>query len=870
MRKYTPPKWALKFLQLFYKERYLEQIEGDLYELFQRDGASRKAKYQFGWNTIRFFRLRYLKGLDDFEQLTTLAMIKNYIKVAIRTLLRQKSYTAINISGLAVAIASALLISMYIFHERSYDNFYPEVDRMYRVANGDNGRWTPVLLAQTIGEEIPQVHAATKVNGLAESFLEVDDQGILQDGGLWVDEEFLQVFNIELLQGSIEYALSEPDHVILTETLAYKFFPDADAMDRVITIDGDQFKVVGIVSDPPKNTHIPYQYIVANPVDPDGTYYWSGNNTFTYLKLKEKANSVDVSILLADLYATKVGPDYIEYTGHESFEALVAEYPNRNFAFTLLPVLDIHLKKPNFSLGSQGDEESIIIFSLIALFILIIACINYINLSTARSSVRSKEVGIRKSLGSQKKNIILQFLTESTLITIISVLFACLLASISISLFNELTQRSFEIGQLFTPNTILVLIILLLLVGPLAGAYPAYVMSRFNPIQALKGGIDKAGKTTFRNILVAFQFATSVFLIAVTIVIYFQIEFLKSQDIGIDIENTLVVSNGIELDSKYDIFKSQLESKPYITHVSKSSNVPFYGFPDYGYSVPNESGKTFSPNNAFMAPGAEKIFNMELVDGRFFKEDFIPDTAAVIVNQALAKQLGWEDPIGRKLERDDKIYTVIGLVKDFNYVSLKREVDALIIRHGSSGYEIGIYHQAYLLINFSNNNLRKVLDDIENEWNKVAEGYPFEARFLDDTFQMQFEGERRFGLIFTTFSGIAIFIALLGLFALTTFVLQKRFKEIAVRKVMGASVSSLINMIIKDFTRLVLAGSIVGIGAAFYWLNDWLQGYSTRIELSWYLLVLPILIILILTWLVVSTKSYKAAVANPSHALKDE
>lgn len=869
MKKYSPPNWALNFLRFFYKERYLEQIEGDLFELFQRDGATRKAKRQFGWNTIRFFRLRYLKGIDDYEQLTTLAMIKNYLKVAIRTLIKQKSYTIINITGLAVAIASALLISMYILHEKSYDKFYPEVDRMYRVANGDYGRWTPTLLAQTIQAEIPQVESATKVNGLSESFLEVGNQGILQDGGLWVDENFLQVFAIELLEGNREYALAEPDHAILTQSLASKYFPDVPAMNQVIEIDGNPFKVVGIVPDPPKNTHIPYKYIVANPVDPERKYYWSGNNTFTYVKLKPTARRGDVSVLLAKLYEEKVGPDYIEYTGHESFEALVKEYPNRNFAFTLIPMIDIHLKKSNFSLGTRGDEDSILIFSLIAVFILIIACINYINLSTARSAVRSKEVGIRKSLGSQKRNIILQFITESMLITFISVLLSALLATLSINLFNQLTQRTFEAGDLYTPYNLLVLLVLLILVGPLAGSYPAYVMSRFNPIEALKGGITKNGKSLLRNILVAFQFATSVFLIAVTLVIYIQVEYLKSQDIGIDIKNTLVISNGIQLEDKFEVFKGQLEQMPSIELVSTASNVPFHGYPDYGYSVPNQS-QTFSPYNTFMAPGSEKIFDLELLDGRFFKKDFIPDTAAIIVNEALVKELGWEDPIGKKLERDDRFYTIIGLVKDFNFTSLKRDVGALIIRYGWEAYEIGVYHQSYIMVQFYNDNLRKIYEDVETQWAQVSGGYPFEARFLDDTFQLQFEAEKRFGMTFTTFSGMAIFIALLGLFALTTFVLQKRYKEIAVRKVMGASVSSLIRMIIKDFTMLVLAGSVLGIAASFYWLQDWLQGYATRIELSWYLLAIPILVILGLTWIVVSAKSYKAAIANPSKALKEE
>ncbi len=866
MKKKSPPNWMLNLLRFCCKDRYIEQIEGDLLELFERDRSSRK----FIWNGFRFFRLRYLKGIDDYKQLTTLAMIKNYIKVALRALMRQKSYAIINISGLAVALASAMLISMYILHEKSFDIFFPNAERMYRVVNGDNGKWTPTLLAQTIEAEIPQVEAATKLNGLSESFFEVGNKGILQEGGLWVDESFLTVFDIELLQGSKKYALSEPDHIVLTQKMKEKYFPEQSAMDQTISIDGDQFKVVGIVNDPPKNTHIPYKYIVANPVDPEQKYYWSGNNTFTYLKLKENARPQDVSILLANLYEEKVGPDYIQYTGHETFEALVKEYPNRNFAFTMFPVLDIHLKKPHFSMGSRGDEDSILIFSLIAIFILVIACINYINLSTARSSVRSKEVGIRKSLGSRKKNIILQFLTESILITFISVFFACILAFISLDLFNSLTQREFVGSDLFTPSNILILGVLLIIVGPLAGGYPAYVMSRFNPIQALKGGVSQNGKSILRNILVAFQFATSVFLIAITLVIYLQVDFMKSQDLGIDIKNTLVVSNGTWLENKYGVLRSELQKKPYVGEVSKASNVPFYGFPDYGYSVPNQSGQAFSPNNVFIAPGVEKVFNMELLDGRFFKENFASDTASVIINQALAKQLGWEDPIGKKVERSDNIYTVVGLVKDFNYSSLKRDVQSMIMRYGPGSQEIGIYHQNYILIQFSNQNLKKVYEDVENEWNKVAGGYPFEARFLDDTFQQMFQAEKRFGMTFSTFSGMAIFIALLGLFALTTFVLQRRFKEIAVRKVLGASVSSLINMIIRDFTKLILLGSVIGIGAAFYWLTDWLQGYSYRIELSWYLLVIPILIILILTWLVVSAKSYKAAVTNPAHALKDE
>lgn len=868
MKKYAPPRGTLWLLELLLKEAYLEQIEGDLYELFERDGAKRKARIKFTWNALQFFRIRYLKGLNDFEQLTTLAVINNYLKVAIRTLLKQKSFALINIGGLAIALASFMLISMYVLHERSYDNF--RSDRIYRVANGEYGRWTPFLLAETAKAEIPQVEVATKINGLSEALIEVNGKIVKEPGGAWVGKNFLQVFDIDLIEGSKDYALSESNHVVLTQRLVQKYFPSGSPISEVIQIDNESYTVVGVIKDQRKNTHLPFTYLVANHVDPNQEYHWSGNNTFTYVKLKEQANLSETRMQFENLYAQYVAPDVIEYTGHATFDDLINEYPDRKFAFLLTSIKDVHLEKPYFSLGDRGDKENILIFSLIAIFILLIASVNYVNMSIAKSASRSKEVGIRKALGSQKGNIIGQFLTESLLITFIAVLLAYLIGLLSLTLFNSITVRQFNSSDLISFSTLLISIGLVIIVGLLAGSYPAYLTSKYNPIESLKGGIKNKQKSILRSGLVAFQFATSVFLIAVTYIIYSQVQHMKSQDIGISTEQTLVVDNGMELEGKYDVLKKQLESLPSIKKVSKMSHVPFFGMPDYTYSIPSEAGKSVSPMNTFMAPGAEEILDLQLLKGRFFKENLATDTSSVIINEALANELGLAEPLNKIVSRGNGLdFKIIGVIKDFNFQSLRSEIDPLIIRYGNASMEIGPYHQRYVLVDFNTTDINAV-NQVADIWDDLVPKYPFEAQFLDEAFQSVFDSEKRFLKIFTIFSVLAILIAFLGIFALTTFVLQKRFKEIAVRKVLGASVFSILKMISKEFTVLVIVGGMVGLAGAFYWLQNWLNEFNYRINLEWYYLALPLLFILVLTWIIVSSRSYLAALSNPSNALKEE
>ncbi len=865
MKQKNPPRWALRLIRIFIKDHYFEQIEGDLLELFHRNPS----RFRFAWNTLRFFRLRYLKGLDDFEQLTTLAMVKNYLKVAFRTLIRQKTYSSINIIGLAIGLASCLLITIYVNHERSYDDFFPESDNMYRILNGRTGGWTPPLLAETLIADVSEIATATRINGIWETLFEIEERSFVQDGAIWADPQFFHVFQTTWIQGD-ERALSEPNTVVLTASVAKKCFPDESPIGKTITIDEENHKVTGIVSDPPKNTHLPYQYIISSTEV--GHRNWTGNSVNTYAKTVPGADPIVIEDKLMDFYQKYVGPEALEWSGHDSFEELIAQFPDRHFGFTLFPVKDIHLTKPYLSKGNGGDEKNIVIFSVIAIFILILACVNYINMTTARSAIRSKEVGIRKALGSYRNNIITQFIVESIVITLIAVVIALLLAISAIPYFNELTGRVFEVGDLFAPLNLLYVTILLIASGFLAGLYPAYVMSGFSPLKALRNQKQQGGKTGLRSVLLTFQFAVSVCLIAATVVVFRQLKFMQSQELGLNIDQTLIISGGRVLEDKYDVFKNELEKLPGIDKVGKASNIPFHGYGDWGYIVPNEERKSISPYNAFTSSEILDVLDIELVKGRFFMQNHPNDTNYVVINEAFVKEMGWEDPIGKELTRMDALdFKVVGVMKDFNYTSLKHEIAPIIFRYGGiASSEIGIHHQVYVLVKVSTNDLVNTLEQVEMVWNEYARSYPLDAFFMDDSFQRHYESERKFGNVFTTFASLAIVIAFMGLFALTTFVLQKRIKEIAIRKVLGATTPSLLRMLIRDFTKLVTIGGIVGIGISFYWLREWLLEYSYRIQLSWYLLVFPILLVLAMTWMVVSVKSYYAATANPSNALKEE
>ncbi|MEM6735065.1 MAG: ABC transporter permease [Bacteroidota bacterium] len=866
MKKRNPPKWALRFLQFYCKDRYLEQIEGDLFELFERNPST----IGFIWNIIRFFRLRYMKGLDGFEQLATLAMIKNYLKVALRSLLKQKIYAGINIVGLAIALASCMLITTYILHEKSYDNFFKEGDQIYRITKNEFGSYTPPLLAHVIREEIPQFDAATRSSGVFEAFFEVGSKQVKQDGAIRADQYFFDVFNINFLKGNKEQALKKPNSVVLSQQIALKYFGDNSPIDEIIKIDGDNFIVTGVFENLPRNTHYPFTYIVADHLDLSGTYYWTGGSGITYAKLSDNSSYADAYKSLEKIYEKYAGPEIITWTGYESFEKMKEDYPNTKHVYFPHSIRSIHLDQPHLSHNEPGNKEANNIFSIVALGILLIACINYINMSTARSTLRSKEVGIRKTLGSFRKQMLFQLLIESALITFFAILIAFIISFLSLKFFSEITLRAFNLQDMISLENLAFTFLLFLLTSLMAGAYPAFVISRFNPVEALRGTLKLKRKSYFRNGLVVFQIAASVFLITISLVIYSQVDHLLNQDMKIDLHKTMVLRNGYQLGDKYDIFKQELERLKEIEIISKSDRVPFMGINNYGYTAPDKGGKAYNLDNIFAGSDFEQVFNLELVKGRFLNPNSLLDTSKVLLNETAVKEIGWHNAIGKKLMRDPFVYEVVGVVKDFNYQSLKQKINPMIIRYGASVYDIGIWHQNNILIKYHAEDSTDFLDDLQKKWSTFVPGYPIDISFLEETFNKTYDGERRFGQIFTSFSILALIIATLGLFSLIAFVLQRRRKEITIRKVFGAPAISIITLLSKEFSILAILGGTIGISISYYWLKEWLNDYSYRIDLKWSYLALPLLFILVLTWILVSGKSYRAAISNPSSALKEE
>ncbi len=868
-----PPQWAIRFLRFYCKPRALEIIEGDAYELFYKridtDGI-KAARKKFSWDVLRFFRLRYIKGLEDINSLNNIAMLKNYIKISFRSLRKQGLYSLINIGGLGVGLAACLLIVMYISNELSYDKFHADSERIYRI-----GFYTPARLAIQAQSDIPEIEEAARIQGPFSQTFNIDGNVFKEPMGFNADSTFHNIFTVDFIEGSPDEALKEPNSIVLTQSLATKFFGYEPALDKMIKVDGETVKITGVVANPPKNTHFNYNFLAAYPHESWVTVgNWTGNNFFTYAKFSKGSDPKEVEAKLTDFATKYVGPELVKYTGHASYDEYLAG-GGRAKTFPVKAMTDLHLYFPRYSLRSGGSIDNVYVFSAVALFILVIACINFMNLSTARSAMRSKEVGMRKVLGSLKGQLVNQFLVESMMVSVISMIVALGLASLALDGFNNLSNRAFDYQDLFGGTVMLQLFGLVLVVGLLAGSYPAFVLSSFSPIRALKGEVQKGGKGSafLRQGLVAFQFGISIFLIISTVVVFRQLNFLSDQKLGFDAEQVLVIKNTQVLDDKAEIFKTSLEQITTIDKMSMTKDFLSAGVSDWSYQTMEDNPRQYNFINMFATDGFVETMGLELVDGRNFTNKLISDTANVLINQSAVKWLGWEDPIGQKLTRGDgEDYTIVGVVNDFNFESLKQSVEPLIIRvMGEDGrVEADWYAGNYIYLRVTGN-FKETVSAIESIWKNTVADEPFEYVYLDEAFNALYKEEERFGKLFTTTSGLAIIIACLGLFALAAFTLERRFKEIAVRKVLGASIQSITLMILRTFTLLVLAGAVIAIPIGYLVMQGWLEDFAYQINLNNPLIwILPALFVAVIAWLTVGILSAKTAMANPIRALRSE
>ena len=810
-------------------------------------------------------------------------MIKNFLKTAWRNLIKNKTYSIINILGLAIGLSCFLLIAMYVIDELSFDRYNDKAGRIYRINSdikfGGAEMHMPVtsdMMGQLLKKDYPEAEQYTRIytfNG--NKLIKKGNEYINEAKVAHVDSTFFDVFTLPAIEGNTKTALDEPNTVVLTKSAALKYFGTTDVVGKTIeTNDNDHtfYKVTAVIKDIPENSHFHFDFLFSmKNVD----YRWgqlTSHNFYTYLLLRPGTNYKAFEKHFAEYTEKYVLPDARQFMNINSMADF--EKAGNKLVYSLIPLTKIHLYSDrSFELSSGGNIQYVYIFSAVALFILIIACINFMNLTTARSANRAKEVGIRKVLGTERKYLVGQFLFESVFMVVLSLFISLGIIYLVMPAFNDVSGKSMNLENLFSPYLIPILILLPILVGLLAGSYPAFFLSAFRPIEVLTGKLKLGSKSGgLRSILVVFQFATSIILIIGTIIVYRQLHYIQNKNLGYNKNEVLIIDGTSSLGDNIDAFKNEVLQMPGVESGTISSFLPV--------SNSSRSDQTYS-KEAVMNPqnGIDmqtwridydyiKTLGMKTIKGRNFSKDFGTDSNAVIINQTTAAFLGYKDPVGQKiytLNRDNTqtiSYHIIGVVQNFNFESLKKDIGPLCFVLGKRGY----------ITTFKINaaNINSLISLIEAKWKAMAPGMPFSYRFLDDSFNEMYNAETRIGKIALIFSILAIFIACLGLFGLATFIAEQRTKEIGIRKVLGASVNGVVRLLSNDFLKLVVIAFIIAAPLSWWAMHHWLQDFAYRTDISWWIFVLAGAITLFIALATVSFQAVRAAIANPVKSLRTE
>nr|WP_298996279.1 ABC transporter permease [uncultured Allomuricauda sp.] len=810
-------------------------------------------------------------------------MFKNHIKIAWRSLKKQTFLTLLNTMGLAIGMAGALLIALFIHDELSFDKMFTDAERIHRINVDVKFGGTESVFAETsapMGEamvaDFPQVTMTTRFNTLGTTLIRRSDktQNTKEEYSTFVDDTFFDMFGMDLIKGDTKTALSEPNTLILTESAAQKHFGTLSAVGETMVLNNSTtYTVSGVVQDMPKNSFLrDYSLFLAmagNENATDGE--WTSHNFPTFIKLAPKANIEDLQEPLRNMMGKYVIPYAQRYFPGITEEAFKAS--GNHLIYSTIPLVDIHLNSQLESeISPNSSMQNIYILSFIGLFLIVLASVNFMNLSTAYSLKRSKEVGIRKTLGSSKAGLLRQFFMESGLITLISLLFALVLATFLLPFFNELAGKEISI-PFANPYFWGIVLVSASILGILSGWYPAFFMSRFMPVDVLKGSGDKSiGGGRVRNSLVIFQFAISVFLIISTLIVYQQLKYIQSKDLGFSKDQVLIIEDVFATGDQATTFKEQVSQLAQVKSATLSSFLP----------TPSSRTNTSLFREGFSDP--ESAINMqlwrtdhdyistldiEMVSGRNFNPQFPADSSAIILNESAAAILGMDskEVLGTRLsgdlgEENPSFLNVIGVVKDFHYETLRKDIGALSITLSNS--------TGNMAVKLAAGDFSEATAAIQEIWNNLAPGQPFSYRFMDDAFNTTYEADRNLGRIFITFTILSIFIACLGLFGLATFNAEKRTKEIGVRKILGASVSQITFRLTTDFLRLVAVSILISVPIGWLAMNKWLQDFSYRIDISLTVFVLAAALAVFIAIITVSYQSIKAAITNPVKSLRTE
>lgn len=817
-------------------------------------------------------------------------MLKNYFKIALRNLKKHKFYTFINVLGLSVGVAVCMIISIFVINELSYDKHFKDADRIYRIhsdiifgGNHWNMVQAPAPMVDALPQEFPEVEYAVNFRQRGSYLVKKIDENIKEDNVIWASKDFFNVFGTRLLEGSPDGVLAEPNTMAISKSAAEKYFPGESALGKSLILDNDMdFRISGVYEDIPQNTHFHFDFLLSmEGLEEAQTTSWLSNNFATYLKIRDDADPENLNQKLKSLVKKNVEPELSKVFGEgATLDEMLAD--GGKMEYDLQPLLDIHLKsdlmgefEPNFNI------TYIYLFVAIALFILVIACINFMNLSTARSSNRAKEVGIRKVMGSFRSHLIRQFLMESILLSVISFLIAIPLVAILLPIFNDLAGRSLVL-PFAQPLFYGVIVLGAIGTGILAGIYPSFFLSGFKPISILKGQVSMGMKSgMIRSSLVVFQFSISIILIIATVAVFNQLNYIQNKKIGFTKEQVITVDDVYALGDQAESFKREVLSSSMMESGTITGYLPVAGTwrsdtPWWAEGKdPKQTENLVSLQNWQVDYDYIHTMGMEIADGRDFSLDFPSDSSAVILNETAASQFNFEgDPIGQKIytmagnnetmNLDNlREKTVVGIVKNFHFESLKENIGSVMIFLSERPRGIASFR-------FNSSNTDEVINFIEAKWNEMAPGQPFTYSFLDDRFGKMYASESRLGKVFGIFAGFAIVIACLGLFALTAFTAEQRTKEIGIRKVLGSSIGSIIVLLSKEFTKLVVIAFLIASPIAWWVMNKWLEDYEFKQELGLSVFLGAGFFAILIALLTTSYQSIKAATANPVNSLKSE
>lgn len=802
-------------------------------------------------------------------------MFKNYIKVAVRNLLRYKVYSIINIFGLALGITCTILLALFIQHELSYDNYHENADRIYRVAasyklGGQNYELasTPAPLAKTLLEEFPEVEKTVRFRRRGGNVIEYKNNVFKESETIYADNSVFDIFHINLLKGNKKEILVEPNTVAISQKAALKYFGKEDPIGKIIRV-GDQknFEVTGLFENILINTHFTFDFILSlESLDESRGLGWFSNNFNTYIVLKENTSADKINTKFSPLIKKYLGPE-IQAAMGLTFEEL--EQKGGGATFYLQAVKEIHLHSQlDSELGTNSDIKYVYIFSLIAIFILVIASINYINISTARATSRSKEVGIRKVLGSSRKELISQFLAESFITSLISLLVSVGLLEIAMPFFNQLTGQTLSLQYLQNPTLVISLLAITLFIGLLAGSYPAFVLSEFSPVGIFRIK-SYSSKKFFRSGLVIFQFTTSIIMIIATLVVIDQLNYIQNKNLGFNKEHVLILTDAYLLGDQIDTFKNEFLNNKEVLNASVTGFLPVDSdhndtavFPE---SKPDE---LVSINNWSVDYDYVKTMKLEIIMGRDFSEEYGTDDESIIVNESTVKLYGFENPIGMRLSRfinnqgDTKTYNIVGVIKDFHFETFRTNIEPLIMYLGNN--------EGLISFRTTGEDVSQVIEELRLLWEKFVPNQPFAYSFLDERFNLMYSAEQKTEDIFSVFASLAIFLGCLGLFSLTAFTAEQKTKEIGIRKVLGSSIFGIVYLLSGEFLKLILVSYIIAVPISYYFMNKWLMDFAYRTNISAYILISAGLFALTLTIITVSYQAIKAAMANPVDSLRSE